>query len=105
IAPVSLWYEDITAGDPGAVVTQIGEALSIPGELLAESARDLPQTSLEKLPIENTRELISQFRGEHPDFVAYWQRWRGVHHLGRFRREQPQLAAIAASPKRRTVNH
>ncbi len=95
IKPLPLWYEDLISLEPRDVVLQVGQAIGAPAEALRSAADGLVAASMEKLPAENTVALIQRFRQEHPDFLAYWQRWRGEHHLARFRREQPRLAAIA----------
>ncbi|MBT4522023.1 MAG: hypothetical protein HOC23_18645 [Halieaceae bacterium] len=91
-----LWYEDIISTTPEAILMRFIDVLQLPISAYRHVDFGALSSRFEKVGDSQNELMMSQFRREHPEFVAYWDQYRGKRSVDNFVKEYPQYKRQAA---------
>lgn len=92
IKPETLWYEELVSYTTQAVLIRFIEALQLPKSAYEHINLGTVKSRFEKVGDEQNESMINQFKREHPEFVSYWDQYRGERSVEAFLGEYPRYA-------------
>lgn len=90
LQPTSLWSEDLIGAEPVQVINTFCQTLGLSDHLEVPLDNDKLKSRHEKISGGLSADMIEQFRQEHPDFIDYWNAFRGEKTAKEFFVEYPQ---------------